>query len=185
MHTVCLIKAVMVKDIVSSLLFLWWGPGFFSFCCYVYHVKLRSIKMNWAPFGLITSYACKLNYIIFMGIYYYFDLYQIMFAFSVWIMMDQINLDGLGMRIERAERLRLYWLLRLLYIGLLFAPIFYNTQMPYRFINLIFGCALFLVWIISLLKVYRKGLFFQRPEGYDFLRNIIYLSSRYKKRNIS
>lgn len=105
-----------------------------------------------------------------------------MYAFSVWIIHDQINMAWFALNADRTRRtFEDFWLFRLLYVGLLFIPFFYE-KIPYRVSFGILGISLFFMWIISLYKVYRHGVFLNRPIGIDFLRNIVYLSSRYIKK---
>ena len=183
MHTVCFIKAIMVKDIISALLFAWWGPGFIIVAVIYLYAKFCHRKINWAPFGLITSYACKVNYVIFMMIYFYYSMPLIMFAFSAWIILDQINLAWFSANADRTRRtFEDFWLFRVLYFGFLFIPLFYK-DLPSRQLLCILGLSLFICWIAALVKVVRQGVFLNRPSGQDFLRNIIYLSKKYSSRD--
>ena len=182
MHSVAFFKAINCHDYVSAFLFLWWGPGFFVFAAVYLYGKISKVKINWAPWGLITSYACKADYVIFMAIYYYFDMPTIMFTFSAWIICDQINLAWFLGTSDRAKRtFEDFWILRVLYPGLLFIMLFYQ-DIAYRKHYLVFGLFLFTTWIFALYRLVRQGLFFTPYKNTDYLRNIVYLSSRYRKK---
>ncbi|MBP9752301.1 MAG: hypothetical protein KBD31_00610 [Proteobacteria bacterium] len=181
MHTVAFIEAYKLNDWVSLFLFSWWGPGFFIFAAVYLYSKIFHKKINWAPFGLITSYACKIDYVIFMAIYWYFGFYTIMFAFSAWIICDQINLAyfvGTGDRTRRT--FEDFWILRVMYPGFLFLPFISFNATDLWFFQL-FGVLLFITWFFALYTLYKRGLFFTRYTDPDYLRNIVYLSKRYKK----
>lgn len=183
MHTACFIKAIMVKDILSALLFAWWGPGFIVVAIIYIYAKFSHKKINWAPWGLITSYACKINYVLFMLVYFYYSMPLIMFAFSAWITLDQINLAWFSANADRTRRtFEDFWLFRLLYLGLLFVPVFYQ-DLPYKGSLLVFGTSLLICWFVALITVVRRGIFFVRPSGQKFLRNIVYLSKKYNLRD--
>lgn len=176
LHTVAFVKAMMLQDWVSALLFIWWGPGFILTAAVVIYCKVTNTAFNWAPFGRITSYLCKVNYVLFMLVYYYLDMPLLMFIFSVWIVTDQINLAWFSNNADRTRRtFEDYWILRLLYIGLLSVPMLW-PETPYRIWLITLGLAVFSLWLAAIHKVYRSGLFLQRPQGSSFLRNIVYLS---------
>lgn len=180
MHTAAFVKAIQVSDWISAFLFSWWGPGFFIFAAVYLYSKFFKVKVNWAPFGLITSYACKINYVIFMAIFYMYDMYIIMFVFSAWIICDQINLAwflGTGDRTRRT--FEDFWLLRIMYPAFLFMPLFFQG-IPYTYFYTLLGIGFFIVWLVALFALYKRGLFFTRYTNIDYLRNIVYLSARYK-----
>jgi len=182
LHTVAFVKALMLGDLISGVLFLWWGPGFIVIALIYLISHVRKKKINWAPIALITSYTCKVNYVLFMLVYFHFGMPAIMFTFSAWIISDQISLAWFSNNADRTRRtFEDFWLFRIFYLGLLFTPVFY-ASMPYRIPCMIFGIVLFAVWMVSIIKVYRQGLLLKRPVGYEYLRNIVYLSSRYTKK---
>lgn len=184
MHSVAFYEALKVHDWLSAFLFAWWGPGFFIFAAVYLYGKAFQKNINWAPYGLITSYACKIDYVIFMGIYWYFDMPITMYVFSVWIICDQINLAyflGTGDRTRRT--FEDFWILRMMYPGFLFIPFFY-TDIPHVLYYQIFGVALFVTWLWALYDLYQRGLFFVRYKNIDYLRNIVYLSKRYRRKDL-
>lgn len=181
LHTVCFVKGFILHDYVSVLLFAWWGPGFIITAIWALYIKMKKIAFDWTTIGYITSIACKVEYLIFMIIYYLFDCYSIMMAFSVWIIHDQINLAWFNNNADRTRRvLEDYWIVRLAYVGFLFIP-FFSSDMPNRYFSLILGLSLFILWVLAIIKVIRSGNFYFRPGHQEFLRNIIYLTKRYRK----
>ena len=176
-HMVCFVMAIMAQDVFSCLLFAWWGPGFIATAIVVVLEKRKLIKINWAKYGLITSIACKLCYVLFIAIYAWMGCYSIIFSFSLWIVNDQINLAWFCDNADRTRRtLEDYWILRVLYVGGLFVPLFLTV--PYGRYFSILGASVFLVWAISLIRLARNGTLRVRPPGNsNFLREIVYLST--------
>tara|TARA_R110002110_G_C13469307_1_gene719842 strand:- start:10241 stop:10975 length:735 start_codon:yes stop_codon:yes gene_type:complete len=178
LHTVCFVKAMISLDIISMILFVWWGPGFILTAILVMYIKIRKIDFDWKPFGLVTSVACKINYLLFVLIYAYYGCYEILLAFSVWIIHDQINLAWFCENADRTRRLfEDFWLIRLAYIVFLFVPFVFD--MPFRLESASLGVLLFIMWCLAIIKVVKAENFHHRPSHKDFLRNIIYLSSKY------
>jgi len=183
MHSVAFYKAITINDWLSAFLFLWWGPGFFLFAATYLYGKVLKIEINWAPFGLLTSYACKIDYVIFMGIYWYYDLPLTMFVFSAWIICDQINLAYFLGTADRTRRtFEDFWVLRIMYPAFLFVPFFYN-DITNVLLYQILGVFLCLTWLWALLDLCERGLFFIPYKNPDYLRNIVYLSKRYKNKD--
>jgi hypothetical protein len=181
LHTACFIKAVLANDIISMMLFVWWGPGFILTACWYVYIKIRKISFDWTPFGYATSVACKVNYVLFVLVYFYLGCYELIIAFSTWIIHDQINLAWFNKNADRTRRIfEDFWLLRLGYVAFLFLPFLFN--MPYRNETAIFGSLLFIMWVLAIVKVTKSGNFFNRPSHETFLRNIVYLSHKYKKK---
>lgn len=176
-HTVCFFMAIMAQDLFSCLLYAWWGPGFIVTAIAVVLEKRKLLKINWARYGLITSIACKLCYVIFIAIYAWLGCYSIIFSFSIWIVNDQINLAWFCDNADRTRRtLEDYWILRVLYVGGLFVPLF--LPIPHASYLGILGVSAFLVWAISLVRLIRNGTLRIRPQGNsNFLREIVYLST--------
>jgi len=181
LHTVCFVKAIMLKDIASMLLFSWWGPGFLIVATIYIRAKKTGRKINWQPFGKATSYMCKINYLIFMAIYYYFDCPKMMYVFSIWIILDQINLAWFTNNADRTRRtFEDFWIFRVLYVALLFIPFFYPS-IHYAIALKIFGISLFVLWLIMLYQLKKSEHFLKRPDNYaEFLRNIVYLTKEKK-----
>ena len=175
-HTVCFFKSIQARDIFSILLFSWWGPGFLITGVLMILSKRKLIDFNWAWYGLVTSIACKMNYVIFMVIYGWLGYYSIIFTFSVWIIHDQINLAWFCTNGDRTRRtFEDYWIVRVMYLGGLFTPFF--VQIPHRNYFVLLGVVIFFLWLVSVMRLKDKGVLMVRPEGGgNYLRNIVYLS---------
>ncbi len=64
------------------------------------------------------------------------------------------------------------WLLRILYVRLLFVPYFY-PNMKYNFYAKILGIAMFVTYVMAIHKV--RPTFWEKPkDSSEFLRNIVY-----------
>ncbi len=174
-HTVCFCMALYARDILSSILFLWWGPGFLFTGIILFLSKKEWIQFNWAIYGKITSVACKVSYIIFMLIYGWLGHWGIVFTFSFWIIHDQINLAWFCINGDRTRRtFEDYFLIRLMYVGGLFIPFFIHIP-NHQFFQPI-AIILFLLWILSIYRLIKKEVFFVRPTGDgNYLRDIVYL----------
>ena len=174
-HTICFFMAIYAKDIISIILFLWWGPGFLVTALLLLLSKRKIINFNWALYGRITSIACKISYIIFMAIYFYLNDWSIIYTFSFWIVHDQINLAWFCTNADRTRRtFEDFFLIRLLYLGGLFIPFF--IKIPNSQIFQPISILLFILWIFSIGRLINRGVFFNRPSGKGaFLRDIIYL----------
>lgn len=170
MHTYVWYLSILKKDLVTCLLFSWWGPGFLVSA---YLVLFRK-DFNWPKFGKLTAYLCKIHYVIYMGIFYYFETYSLIFVFSVWIIQDQICLIWFEKNADRSRRLlEDKWIFRILYPMCLFTP--YLFKMNFQFEYQILGVSLFVVWAYSVVKIVADGDFYKRPHSYkEFLRNIVY-----------
>eukprot|EP01125_Pyxidicula_operculata_P004169 TRINITY_DN1607_c2_g1_i3.p1 TRINITY_DN1607_c2_g1~~TRINITY_DN1607_c2_g1_i3.p1 ORF type:complete len:180 (+),score=3.34 TRINITY_DN1607_c2_g1_i3:268-807(+) len=92
LHTACFVIAIQHRDFLSVLLFSWWGPGFIVVAAWYLYIKKYKIKFDWSPLGLITSYGCKINYLLYVLIYFYYGMYHIIYVFSIWVIHDLINL---------------------------------------------------------------------------------------------
>lgn len=73
-HTVCFVKSIQARDIFSTLL---WGARFLITGVLMIRSRRKLIDFNWAWYGLVTSIACKINYVIFMFIYGWLGCYSI------------------------------------------------------------------------------------------------------------
>ena len=119
-HTVGFVLALMHRDPLSAALFLWWGPGYLITAAIV----LSKRPVDWQKPALWTSWGCKLSYVAFMAIYVHHGLYALPFAFSLWIMNDQVRLAWFTGNADRTRRtVEDLWLPRLLYPGLLLSLI--------------------------------------------------------------
>ena len=178
-HSVCFIQSIVAKDVISTLLFAWWGPGFLVFVYIYLQVQRGALDFNWSKVGLITSLACKLCYLLFMAIYAWLGCYSIIYTFSLWIMHDQINQAWFHDNADRTRRTTEdYWIVRLLYPAGLFVPWF--VEIPYGNVWGVLGVLVFLLWVFSMMRVTRRGYFNVRSEG-NYLRDIVYLSSAEKR----
>jgi len=175
-HTLCFFMAIYAKDIISTILFLWWGPGFLVTALILVLSKRKIINFNWALYGKITSIACKISYIIFMAIYFFLNDWSIIYTFSFWIIHDQINLAWFCTNADRTRRtFEDFFFIRLLYIGGLLIPFF--IKIPNSQILQPISIVLFTLWIFSIIRLIKKGVFLDKPSGEGaFLRDIIYLS---------
>jgi hypothetical protein len=182
LHNVCFVYAIYTYDYLSALLFAYWGPGFLLTAYWYLHIKKHKIKFNWAPYGLITSYLCKLQYVIYMFIYSYFGMYDVVYLFSIWIMHDQIHLIWFHTNADRLRRVTEdWWILRIGYpLGLIVVP-FYTISVIKSTYLFILGVLILIGWAISLYKIIKDNNFHKRPANLEYLRNIVYLSSRYRK----
>ena len=175
-HTLCFFMAIYAKDIISTILFLWWGPGFLVTALILLLSKRKIINFNWALYGKITSIACKISYIIFMAIYFFLNDWSIIYTFSFWIIHDQINLAWFCTNADRTRRtFEDFFFIRLLYIGGLLIPFF--IKIPNSQILQPISILLLTLWIFSMIRLIKKGVFLDKPSGEGaFLRDIIYLS---------
>ena len=174
-HTVCFFMAIYAKDIISTILFIWWGPGFLATGLILLLSKKAVINFNWAIYGRITSIACKASYIIFMGIYFFLDDWSIIYTFSFWAIHDQINLAWFCANGDRTRRtFEDLFFIRFLYLGGLLIPFF--IEIPGNQIFRPISILLFTLWILSIQRLIKKGVLFNKPGGTGaFLRDIVYL----------
>ena len=70
------------RDIFSILLFSWWGPRFIATGILLILSKQKLINFNWAWYSLVTSVACKINYVVFMVIYAWLGCYSYLLLVS-------------------------------------------------------------------------------------------------------
>jgi hypothetical protein len=170
MHTYVWVLSIINFDLITCLLFTWWGPGFLI-CAYIF---LFIKDFNWPKYGKITSFLCKAHYLIYICLFFYFKTYGLVFVFSVWIIQDQICLIWFEKNADRARRLTEdKWFIRFLYPLCLFTPFVFT--MRYQLAYQILGTALFLTWALSIAKILKDKNFYDRPKSYkEFLRNIVY-----------
>lgn len=171
-HTYLFGLSLHALDFISALIFLWWGPGFVILALLILSKK----KINWKKLALFTSVSCKINYVIIAGILWYYQCWTALFAYSVWIMHDQIKLNWFYFNADRARRVSEdYWIFRIAYPGFLSLP-FFIESFPYRWYAAAIGTLLLLTWIIGLARTCTHKRFSQKPDSYtDNLRDIIYL----------
>lgn len=177
LHSAGFALAAWHRDVVSALLFLWWGPGYLVVSSIVLRQAQTKRPIDWRPYALATSWGCKLSYLIFMIIYASFGLPGLPFVFSAWVILDQVKLAWLRGNADRTRRLTEdAWLPRLGYVLGLFIPL--GFEMPLRLLATGLGMTLFVLWVVGLARVIQAGRFFTKPDPRtsDNLRDIIYLS---------
>ena len=178
-HSVCFVKALMAGDVISTLLFAWWGPGFLIFAVIYIQTKRGALDFDWSKVGWITSVGCKWSYLVFMAIYAWLDCYSIIYTFSLWTFHDQITQAWFHDNADRTRRITEdYWIVRLLYPAGLFIPLF--VEIPYGNVLGIVGVLALLLWLVSMVALTRRGQFNHRSEG-NYLRDIVYLSLAKKR----
>ena len=131
--------------------------------------------MNWYPPRVAISWACKISYLVYMAVFARLHMAQTMFAFSVWILNDQVEKAFLSEDADRSRRTTHdFWILRLLYPAFLalpwIRPALFAFLWPFR----LYGTALFALWAAGLAFVARRRRFFTMPEDPELLRNIVY-----------
>ena len=180
LQSVCFVWSVSVYDWVSAFLFAWWGPGFLIVAFIYLYAKKQKIEFNWRPLARFSSYTCKINYLAFMAVFYYFEMPGMMYVYSVWIIHDQINMAVFELNADRTRRtFEDYWIFRICYAALLFVPFCYEMEYQTFFQGL--GLLLFTLWVGALYRIYQSRTFFKKPKDLEFLRNIIYLAYIPKK----
>jgi hypothetical protein len=65
LQPVCFVWAGLTKDVLSALLFLWWGPGFVAMAIAVIVAKSRGRTIDWYPWRRLISYLCKGYYLAY------------------------------------------------------------------------------------------------------------------------
>lgn len=174
-HSVGFVLAILHRDPISTALFAWWGPGYLAV---VALVLTRGSRIDWRPWAALTSWGCKLSYLVMIALYGCHDCWTLPFAFSVWIIGDQIRLAWFNGNADRARRVREdWWIVRLLYPGLLLLPWF--VVIPGGTAARALGLALLGLWVAGLGHVARVGRFGLRPDPATSrnLRDIVYLDS--------
>jgi hypothetical protein len=180
LHSVGFVLSILSRDLASSLLFLWWGPGYvFVASTLLVRARRRSPPIRWKPFARVTSWLCKLSYVAFMAVYCSLGLYGIPFVFSAWIIQDQVKLTWLRQNADRTRRVSEdLWIPRILYAALLGLP--FVAEVPLRPFAAGLGVLLLGLWVAGLARVVRAGRFRDRPDprASDNLRDIVYLNER-------
>lgn len=178
LQPVCFLWAVMSRDLLSSLLFLWWGPGFVAVAIAVIVAKRRGTAIDWYPWRRLISWLCKLYYLAYMAVFIRFGMLGMMFAFSVWIINDQYEKAFMS---EDADRLRRtfddWWIFRVLYPSGLLIP-WIAPAMANRTFAVAYGTGLLALWIAGITYVTRRGVLRRRPEDATLLRNMMYFRKR-------
>jgi hypothetical protein len=177
LQPICFIWAVMSLDLLSTLIFLWWGPGFIAVAVLVLVTKRRGTTIDWHPVRRTISWLCKLYYLVYMAVFAYFGMPAMAFAFSVWIINDQYEK---AFRSEDADRLRRtfddWWIFRVLYPSGLLIP-WIAPGMANRPFALVYGISLLVLWLAGIVFVKRRGRLFERPADATLLRNMMYFKT--------
>lgn len=176
LNCICFVWAVRATDVISVLLFAWWGPGFFATAGYLFYCKRRHAKPNWVPTRRIISWMCKLNYIAFLIVFYWMDTPGMIFVYSAWIINDQFGLAYLSLDADRLRRtFDDRWFIRVLYPLGLFAPFVFEGT-AFRLFSMIYGGTLLLLWLTGVYYVKRKGRLRRLPDDPTLLRNMMYFT---------
>ena len=172
MHSVCCGYSLIRHDWLSALVFGWWGPGFLVVATLV----LLKRPVNWRRLATATSVACKLNYLVLVGFFIHYGAWTPVFAYSLWIMHDQVRLGWLQHNADRTRRVfEDRWLPRICYPLFLAIPVF-DAQFPFRWVCTGAAAIVVVLWVWGLVRLVRRRAFFVRPRSFtDNLRDIVYL----------
>ncbi len=164
-------KALLNFDWIGVIVTLWWGPGFLGVVLLVLWSKLKKRKINWGNSGIYISWLCKLYYLLYIGLGFFWGMPKLIFALSAWIASDQIEKSFASLDADRARRtFHDFWLIRIMYPSFLFIPLVFGLEPLFR----IYGVALFALWASGLFSVYKKKEFMNLPEDPTLLRNMVY-----------
>ena len=168
-QSVAFVWAALRGDVLSMLLFLWWGPGLIATVALVLLKKKRVMYRLRIP----ISWACKIAYLVYIAVFATMGMPQAIFAFSVWILNDQVEKAYLSEDADRTRRTTHdVWLFRVLYPAGLGVPWVVPVAFPVFF--RVYGLALFALWIGGLAFVARRRKFRTLPEDPTLWRNILY-----------
>ena len=177
MHTWVFYLAVREGDVLSSILMGWWGPGFIATIVFYLHRARVKKPINWFPVRHAIAWACKLSYLVIVGILIYFEFYFMIYAYSVWIISDQIGRLFLA---DDGDRLRRsfddYWIVRSCYVLGLLIPLFFTH--PWRFAFVVYGVSLLIIWGIGVARLYGLGRLTVMAKDPGLLRNMVYFKDR-------
>ena len=180
-HTLCF---CMASHWITKMYFLYWGPIYFI----VAFLVLTKAKINWKPFAIPSSIACKLFYIGYVGIFWSLSMYLPIYCYSLWIMTDQVKLAWWKSNADRTRRFSEdYYIFRIGYpLGLLitwtnpdtFANIFAKQLINLCVWSKIISILILIGWIGGIVRLVWLDKFFVKPEiakiG-EFGRDIVYL----------
>ncbi len=172
-HVVAFYFAAINADIFGMLIFLWWGPGFVGIVIFYLVARARKYRINWHPWRKPIAWACKLNYWAIVMVMIYKGMWLMTFAYSVWIINDQIVRLFLANDADRLRRtLDDFWLPRLAYPLGLFIPLF--VEVPEQLYLIAYGMILFTLWCCGIVRILAIGKLRDRPEDTELLRNMAY-----------
>lgn len=179
LQPVVFFKALIISDWLGMGLTLWWGPGFLFVVFLVLWRKFAGKKINWGNSGIYISWLCKVYYLAYVALGFFWGMPKLIFALSAWIASDQIEKSFASLDADRSRRsFHDFWVLRIMYPLFLFSPFYFSLGALYK----IYGVVLFVLWAIGIYKVYKKGEFFNLPEDPTLLRNMTYFSDKGTRR---
>ena len=173
MHSVCFGYSCFLHDWLSALIFGWWGPGFLVIATLV----VAKRQVNWQKIARATSVTCKLNYLLLVGLFFNYGDYAPIFAYSLWIMHDQVRLAWLQHNADRTRRVfEDGWIPRICYPLFLFIP-FVDSNFPFRWVCAAAASMVCILWLWGLLRLIKAGFFREKPQSFTAnLRDIVYLT---------
>jgi hypothetical protein len=178
LQSACFFRALGAGDWLSALLFASWGPGFFAAVLYVVFCKALKRPQNWHPIKHVASWLCKINYLLFMLVFFILHQPGMMFVYSVWVINDQVALAWLSQDADRLRRtFHDHWLIRILYPAGLLVPFLYQ-EAPLRSFGMVYGPLLLVLWLWGIWRVHRAGLLRELPEDPTLLRNMVYFARK-------
>lgn len=171
LHSICFYKS---ESMWNKIIYLYWGPLYFITA----YLVVFKYKLNWKKIAIPSSIACKLMYVMFVGIFYYLGRWLPIYMYSVWIMHDQIRLAWFKNNADRTRRLfEDGWIPRIRYPMGLIVPFYYNIGLSTTIqrICCIYSTLMFIAWILGIGRLVLLGIFFVQPKIEGFGRDIIYL----------
>lgn len=173
LHSVCFFYALFLMDWISAIVFAWWGPGFI-YVAYLMLTKRRREPIDWGKYATPISLACKINYLVLVAIFFFYQLYGAIFSYSIWIMHDQIKLSWFEGNADRTRRLTEdFWIFRIAYPAFLFLP-FFVSNFPLNTFSCLLGGVIFILWVIGMVRLISQKGFYKKPSTTENLRDIVY-----------
>lgn len=171
LHSLCFGVSLYTSNVFASqILFLYWGPLYIVTALLV----LAKVKINWKTIAIPSSIMCKSFYVIFVGLFGYLKCSLPIYCYSLWIMNDQVNLAWFKNNGDRTRRFfEDYFIFRIGYPLFLFLPII-DQNFYYRDICVIVSSLLLFFWLVGIMRLYNKGIFFVKPKIEGFGRDIVY-----------
>lgn len=172
MHSACWGCALARQDWLSVALFAWWGPGFLV----VAGLVLAKRRVPWWRLGRATSILCKVLYLALVGLLLHHGQPAPVFAYSLWIMHDQVRLAWLQGNADRTRRIgEDWWLPRICYPLFLGLPLV-TADVPWRWASAAVAALVLVLWLWGLGRLVRRRGFRAKPLSFtENLRDIVYL----------
>ncbi len=104
MQPIVFYKSILDKDWFGSIITIWWGPGFLAVVILVLGSKILKKKINWGNSGIYISWLCKLYYLAYIILAFYWNMPKLIFALSAWIASDQIEKSFASLDADRTRR---------------------------------------------------------------------------------